>query len=311
MRLYLSEWCRWKRPGAGRLTPGFWTVLLVCCMATPASARTGVEGRIQSEMALSGVTHINRVPPTTRAPYDSLGLYSLVGDAPDAALAIARLAQPQLRDRLAMARVTLDPSRLGVVAPVTTDMVLSSGVGLMPHAELIARMASALQVPPSIPRQFLRFEGNGGNGVMTWLSERQALDINPSWLDFSMFDSMKMDVMNGPVGPGESEPQLWRSAFTVGMGAAWELQPGLALQAGYRFYENPMPTGQASGALLNATQHVIAASLGYRQGAHSLALTYGLDLMATAEGASISSARHGDSLASTAHLVSFVYTFAF
>ena len=86
---------------------------------------------------------------------------------------------------------------------------------------------------------------------------------------------------NGPVGPGESEPQLWRSAFTVGMGAAWELQPGLALQAGYRFYENPMPTGQASGALLNATQHVIAASLGYRQGAHSLALTYGLDLMAT------------------------------
>jgi len=286
-------------------------VALNCGSALTTFARAGDEEPFRPATPLFGTFRTDRLPPTTRSPYDDLGVYSLIGDAPDTAGMIARLSQLPLNDHLPSVRLTLELPDQHAATPAMTGLTPIFEVGVASHAELMVRMTAALRPSDFGQKQFLKFHGNGGNGVMTWLSDHHAVDINPSWLDFSMFDSMKMDVMNGHMGPGESEPQIWRSAFTVGMGTALEIHPGLAFQAGYRFYDNPMPADRASGALLNATQHVIAASLGYRQGAHSLTLTYGLDLMATDKGASISSARYGDNLASTAHLVSFVYAFAF
>jgi hypothetical protein len=286
-------------------------VALNCACAVTTFARTSVGEQIQPTTPLSDAVPVNRLPPTTRSSYDGLGVYSLIGDAPDTAGTIARLSRLHMSEPLPSMRITLEQVDTDAVDTATARIPTVSEVVFEPTTELKARLATALTTSNSAVRQLWRLEGNGGNGVVTRFSERHAVEINPSWLDFSMFDSMKLDVMNGPIRPGETEPQLWRSAVTVGMGAAWELHRGLALQAGYRFYENPMPADRTSGALLNATQHVLATGLGYRQGAHSLALTYGLDLMDAAEGASISSARYGNNLPSTAHLVSFVYAFSF
>jgi hypothetical protein len=223
------------------------------------------------------------------------------------------LAHLQLRESLSLlsARVTLAQPDVETVSWTGTPASPPAQVVRKPSPDLRARLATALETRVPTSRTPLKWEGNGGNGFKTWVSEQHLLDFNPCWLDFSMFDAMKLDVMEGPVGPGESEPQTWRSAVTVGMGAAWQIHPRLALQAGYRFYENPMPAERKSGALLNATQHVLATGLSYRQGAHSLSLIYGLDLLDAADGGSISSARYGDDLASTAHLVSFLYAFDF
>lgn len=180
-----------------------------------------------------------------------------------------------------------------------------------PVVDLTERLAAALQPGAGDLRGLWKFQGNGGNGFKTRVSERHILDFNPTWLDFSMFDSLNLDVTDGPVGPGQSAPQEWRSAISLGLGAEWQVHSKLAFKAGYRFYDNPMPDPAMSGALLNATQHVIAGGVRFRQGAHSLALSYGLQLLEAPGTASISSARYGDDLAPMGHLVSLAYSFAF
>jgi long-subunit fatty acid transport protein len=155
------------------------------------------------------------------------------------------------------------------------------------------------------------FQGNGGRGVKTWLSEGHVLEINPHWLHFGMFESMDLSMTDTPPGPGQEEPQEWRSTFTVGLSADWHLTRRLALSAGYRFYNNPMPEGITTGAFPNANQHVIAGGLRLVQGRHSLAMIYGLDLLEGGTSAGITSARQEGSLNELAHLVTLSYGFSF
>ena len=173
------------------------------------------------------------------------------------------------------------------------------------------RQGPTLSEPvPGIPAPWV-FEGNGGMGVKTWLSESHVLEINPHWLDFAMFDSMNMSMTDEAPGPGQSEPEEWRSAFTVGMATDWEIAGNMVLHAGYRFYGNPIPEDIASGAFPNANQHVIACGLSRVQGRHSVSLIYGLDIMDSPANTRISSARQGDNIDSMAHLVSLNYAFSF
>ncbi len=163
---------------------------------------------------------------------------------------------------------------------------------------------------PRVPDPWV-FRGNGGKGVKTWLSADHVLEINPHWLNFAMFDSMDLSMTDKPPGPGESEPQEWRSAFTVGLATDWNVTDNVALSAGYRFYENPVPDGIRQGAFPNASQHVVAASISLREGRHSLALIYGLDLMDAASSNGITSARQDGTMNALSHLVSFTYGFSF
>jgi long-subunit fatty acid transport protein len=155
------------------------------------------------------------------------------------------------------------------------------------------------------------FKGNGARGVKTWLSPDHVLEINPHWLGFPMFESMDLTMTDRPPGPGQSEPQEWRSAFTVGMSTDWHVSRTWALHAGYRFYDNPIPREIQSGAYPNASQHVLAVGLSLREGSHSLSMIYGADLMDPASGSGISSARHGNNLDPLAHLVSLTYSLSF
>ena len=173
------------------------------------------------------------------------------------------------------------------------------------------RFETALQSPtPSVPA-LLAFKGNGGRGVKTQLTEHHVLEINPRWLDFSMFDSMNLCMTEKPPGPGEGEPQLWRSTFTVGVAVDWHLARSLGLHAGYRFYNNPVPADISYGAFPNASQHVVAMAMTLREGPHSVALTYGLDFLVADSGSSITSARQGDDIDPLAHLVSLAYNYSF
>lgn len=172
-------------------------------------------------------------------------------------------------------------------------------------------LRAALQSPVhNIPEPWV-FQGNDGEGVKTWLSQAHTLEVNPRWLDFTMFDSMNLSVTEQPPGPGQSEPQEWRGTFTVGLSTDWQLAPAMALHAGYRFYDNPIPDDVGSGAFPNASQHVVAVGMTIREGRHSVSLIYGLDMMNPSTSSGISSARHGDNIDSLAHLASFTYSFSF
>jgi hypothetical protein len=155
------------------------------------------------------------------------------------------------------------------------------------------------------------FEGNGAQGVKTRLSERYSLEINPAWLAFDMFDSMQLNMMNDWGGPGVRTSQEWRNAFTVGVASDWHLTRSVAVHAGYRYYDNPIPDDVASGAYLNASQHVVAVGMSVREGRHSLSMVYGLDMMDPAASSGISSARYGNALAQLGHLVTMSYGFSF
>lgn len=173
------------------------------------------------------------------------------------------------------------------------------------------RRVAALQRPtPPVPDPWV-FEGNDVMGVKTWLSEAHALEINPAWLDFAMFDSMNMSMTDEQPGPGQSEPEEWRSAFTVGMATDWKVSATLVLHAGYRFYSNPIPEDIAAGAFPNANQHVIACGVSRVNGPHSVSLIYGMDMLEAPAGGNISSASRGDDIDSLAHLVSLSYAFSF
>lgn len=170
---------------------------------------------------------------------------------------------------------------------------------------------AALEFPiPRVPAPWV-FKGNGGRGVKTWLSEAHVLEINPRWLNFGMFDSMDLSMTERPPGPGQSEPQEWRSTFTVGLSTDWRFTRAVALHAGYRFYDNPVPSEITSAAFPNASQHVMAVGMSVREGQHSLALIYGLDLMEASVSSGISTARQGQNLDPVAHLVSLTYGFTF
>lgn len=174
-----------------------------------------------------------------------------------------------------------------------------------------ATLEASLQSPVLQTRSPWQFEGNGGRGVKTWLSEAHVLEINPQWLNFAMFDSMDLSMTDQPPGPGQSEPQEWRSAFTVGMSTDWQFTQAMTMHAGYRFYDNPVPDNIASGAFPNASQHVVAMGMTLHEGRHSVSLVYGLDMMTPSSSSGISSDRHGDNIDPLAHLVSFSYGFTF
>lgn len=172
-------------------------------------------------------------------------------------------------------------------------------------------LQAVLEFPtPRAPAPWV-FKGNGARGVKTWLSEAHVLEINPRWLNFAIFDSMDLSMTDKPPGPGQSEPQQWRSTFTVGLSTDWQCTSALALHAGYRFYDNPVPSQVTSAAFPNASQHVMAVGMSLREGRHSLALIYGLDLMEASVSSGISSARQGQNLDPVAHLVSLTYGFKF
>lgn len=175
-----------------------------------------------------------------------------------------------------------------------------------------SRLASGAALQPPVPRvpDPWVFRGNGGRGVKTWLSEGHILEINPHWLGFEMFDSMDLNMTDAPPGPGEMEPQEWRSTFTVGLSTDWQVTRAMAFSAGYRFYNNPMPEDITAGAFPNANQHVLAVGIRVQQGRHSVALVYGLDMLEGAT-AQITSARQNGNVDEMGHLVSFNYGFSF
>jgi hypothetical protein len=207
------------------------------------------------------------------------------------------LAAPSagIHDAKPRLEVLLNPSFPGLDSDAANDQPLEA--------------SSGLQIPPEYARW--RFEENGGDGLRTWISPSHALDFNPAWLEFAMFDSMDLDFSDRAPGPGESEPQLWRTTLTLGMGTDWQVSRTLAFHAGYRFYDNPMPDGITAGAFPNASHHVTAVSMSLRDGPHSLALIYGLDFLEPANASGISSARQGENLEPLAHLVSFTYNYSF
>ncbi len=181
---------------------------------------------------------------------------------------------------------------------------------VMDSALVRNRLEEALQSPtPRVPPPW-SFRGNGGRGVKTWLSEGHILEINPHWLGFEMFDSMDLNMTDAPPGPGEMEPQEWRSTFTVGLSTDWQVTRAMAFSAGYRFYNNPMPEDITAGAFPNANQHVLAVGIRVQQGRHSVALVYGLDMLEGAT-AQITSARQNGNVDEMGHLVSFNYGFSF
>jgi len=170
---------------------------------------------------------------------------------------------------------------------------------------------AVLETP--LPREHVpwAFVGNGGRGVKTWLSDVHVLEINPLWLNFTCFDSMDLSMTDRPPGPGQREPQEWRSTFTVGLSTDWHLTRATAVHAGYRFYNNPIPDTIPAGAFPNASQHVMAVGLSVRDGRHSLSMIYGLDVLEASGTGEITSVRHGDNIDPLAHLVAMTYRISF
>lgn len=148
-------------------------------------------------------------------------------------------------------------------------------------------------------------------GVKTCIADQATLEINPEWLGFDMFESMKMSIMSDLPEPGDTLSQEWRNSFTVGIASDWHLSPYVALRAGYRFYANPMPDEISHGAYPNADQHVAAVSMNLTRGRHSLSLVYGINLLDPASSAGISNARYGSNIPELNHLVTFSYAFSF
>jgi long-subunit fatty acid transport protein len=109
------------------------------------------------------------------------------------------------------------------------------------------------------------------------LTDAIRLEANLEWLEFSRFDTLTIGVPANVRAalqlPAEIR-QDWEDTVTVGISGTWELGGGWRLRTSYQYFETPVPDQTYSAEIPDATQHAIAAGIGYRTGRHRFEAAY-------------------------------------
>jgi long-chain fatty acid transport protein len=136
----------------------------------------------------------------------------------------------------------------------------------VPGGEVIAPFESKIRFPTII-----------GFGYGVELSEALRIEANLEWLEFSRFDSLPIgvpaDVRALLQLPAEVRED-WEDTITVGIGGTWDIGDGWWVRASYQYFETPVPEQTYSPEIPDASQHAIAAGIGYRKGRHRFEAAY-------------------------------------
>lgn len=116
-----------------------------------------------------------------------------------------------------------------------------------------------------------------GLGYAVRITDDLSLGAEVEWIQFSRFDSLKLDVgQNAGLLPASIVPENWDDSWTAGIGAVWRIAPEWTIRGGYIFMQSPVPDETLAPTLPDSDQHVISTGLGYRKGPQTVDLSYGV-----------------------------------
>lgn len=149
-----------------------------------------------------------------------------------------------------------------------------------------------------------------GIGYGVQLTEAVQLEVNAEWLEFSNFKTLAIDAgANNPfIGGPVSQEQNWDNTFTIGIGGSWQVCENWRVNAGYQYYESPVPTSTFTTTIPDADQNVFTVGLQFKRGRHAIEGAYGGIFY---DERNIPAGVYAGRYDITVHLVALGYTFSF
>jgi len=102
------------------------------------------------------------------------------------------------------------------------------------------------------------------------------LEAGMRWEGWSSFDQLKIDLINGR---SDATPRNWKDVFSFNMGARYQLNPDIALLAGYLHGDTPVPDSTFDPTIPDAVTDVfsVGTEINYRK--FKVALSYAYQVM--------------------------------
>jgi len=105
-------------------------------------------------------------------------------------------------------------------------------------------------------------------------SEELRFEVDVEWLEYSVNDTMPLDVgAYNPLMPREIRND-WKDTWTLGISGEWDYSPEWTFRAGYAFLESPIPDETFTPALPDSDRHVLSIGAGWAKGPHAIDLAY-------------------------------------
>ncbi len=148
-------------------------------------------------------------------------------------------------------------------------------------ADNVPNVVQMLVAPRTDFNTEIAFPATTALGYSIQATDKLKLEADVEWIQFSRYDTLDIDASadnpllhskgdpTSPVAP-LSIPQDWKNSWTLGVGAEYQLLPGLALRAGYIFIQTPIPDSTLAPTLPDAHRHVVSVGLGFQHERHAL-----------------------------------------
>ncbi|HVY69245.1 MAG TPA: outer membrane protein transport protein [Verrucomicrobiae bacterium] len=152
-----------------------------------------------------------------------------------------------------------------------------------------------------------------GIGYGIQLSDTVRLEVDGEWLQFSNFDSLRLNIgQDAFLLPSTTIQENWKNTFTAGIGGDWAFAKNWSLRASYQYYQSPVPNSTMSTTIPDGNQEVFTVGLAWTHNRHSLSASYGGifydDRHITGN---VNNAAFNGDYNITVHLFSFGYRFRF
>jgi long-chain fatty acid transport protein len=107
------------------------------------------------------------------------------------------------------------------------------------------------------------------------VTEKVRIETDFEWLEFSRFDSLKLNVPLALPGVTTTIAENWKNTFTAGIGVDYRFAENWSVRGSYQYFESPTREYTFSPVVPDANQNAFTAGIEYRFGHHRLGAAYG------------------------------------
>jgi long-chain fatty acid transport protein len=131
--------------------------------------------------------------------------------------------------------------------------------------------ATVTGLPASDIETEITFPDTIGVGYSMQCTDKLKVEADAEWTQFSRYDNLTLTAENQPP---TVIPQNWKDAWTLGVGAEYQLCSAAVLRLGYQFIQSPVPDDTLAPTLPDDDRSVVSVGLGYKQGAHAVDVAF-------------------------------------